>query len=75
MVKALELAIERVRKLPADRQEFLAIVLDEFTSDSDAIYSLSQEERALVEAGLADIDAGRIVSDADMAAFWNRHGS
>ncbi len=75
MIKALELAIERVRKLPADRQEFLASVLDEYASDSDAVYSLSADERALVEAGLADLDAGRIVSDAAMAAFWNRHGS
>ena len=75
MVKALELAIERVRKLPADRQEFLASVLDEYAADSDAVHSLTAHERALVEDGLADLDAGRIVSDADMAAFWNRHGS
>ena len=75
MVKALELAIERVRKLPADRQEFLASVLDEYAADSDAGYILSAEDRALVEEGLAKLDAGGIVLDADMAAFWNRHGS
>ena len=75
MVEVLELAIERVRKLPADRQEFLASVLDEYAADSDAVYILSAEEHALVEEDLADLDAGRIVSDADKAGFWNRHGS
>lgn len=75
MVKALELAIERVRNLSADRQEFLANVLDDFVSESDAVYTLSAEERTLVDDGLADLDAGRVVPDADMAAFWNRHAS
>jgi hypothetical protein len=34
---------------------------------------LSDEERALVREGLAELDAGQVASDADMAAFWLRH--
>jgi predicted transcriptional regulator len=73
VVKALELAIERVRKLPADSQEYLAGVLEDFAAENEAVYQLSAEENALIDAGVADIEAGRIVSDADMAAFWDRH--
>ena len=75
MVKAQELVIEKARKLPSDRQEYLASVIDEIIADNGAIYEMSDEEIALVDAGLADLDAGRIVSDADMAAFWNRNKS
>ena len=42
-------------------------------ADARGVYPLSDEERALVREGLADLDAGRIVPDADMAAFWNRN--
>ena len=73
MVKALELAIEKVRYLPSDRQEYLASVMEEVIAEGDGVYQLSAEENELIDVGLADIAAGRIVSDADMAAFWNRN--
>jgi len=75
MVKSLELAIEKVRKLPADSQEYLAAVLEDFAAENESVYQLSAEENELIDLGLADIKAGRIVSDADMAAFWDRHKS
>ena len=65
MVKSLERAIERVRKLPADSQEYLAGVLEDFAAENESVYQLSAEENELVDVGL--------VSDADMAAFWDRH--
>lgn len=33
----------------------------------------ADEERRLVHEGLADLDAGRVVSNDDMATFWDRH--
>ncbi len=75
MVKALELMIEKVRKHPSDRQEYLAGVMEEVIAESDGVYQLSAEESEITDVGLADIEAGRIVSDADMVAFWNRQGS
>jgi predicted transcriptional regulator len=39
----------------------------------DEVYRLSDDERRLVREGLAELDAGRVVSDAEMAAFWDRH--
>jgi len=72
MIKALEKAIEKVKNLPEDQQRYAAHVLEQIAS-SDDVYKLSDEERRLVREGLADLDAGRIVSDTEMDTFWRRH--
>ena len=72
MIKVLQDAIAKVQSLPEERQEYAARVLEQIASASGAPYRLSDAERELVREGLADLDAGRIVSDVDMAAFWNR---
>lgn len=72
MIKVLEEAIEKVKTLSEERQRYAAHVLEEIAS-TDEVYRLTDEERRLVREGLADLDAGRIVSDADMEAFWRRH--
>jgi predicted transcriptional regulator len=73
MIKALEQAVEKIRKLPADRQAYAATVLEEIAAAGANVYRLSDEERALVDVGLADLDAGQIVPDGEMDAFWKRH--
>jgi predicted transcriptional regulator len=73
MIKALEQAIEKVKALSKERQEYAAEVLEQIAAAGDDAYRLSDEERRLVREGLADLDAGRVVSDAKMAAFWDRH--
>ena len=72
MIKVLEDAIEKVKKLPEERQRYAAHVLEQIASTDD-VYRLTDEERRLVREGLADLDAGRIVADDDMEAFWQRH--
>ena len=73
MIKVLEQAIEKVKALSPERQEYAAKVLEQIAEAGDGAYRLSDEERRLVREGLADLDAGRVVSDEDMAAFWARH--
>jgi predicted transcriptional regulator len=73
MIKALENAIEKARSLSPDRQADAADALERIVAASQTIYSLSDDERALVEEGLADLDAGNIVPDAEMDRFWSRH--
>lgn len=73
VIKVLEQAIDKVRTLSAQRQQYAAEVLERIAAAGDAVYQLTDEERGLVREGLADLDAGRIVSDADMASFWDRH--
>lgn len=72
VIEALEAAIEKVTRLSEERQRYVAQVLEQIVGAGDDLYRLSDEERRLVREGLADLDAGRIVSDADMDAFWRR---
>ena len=41
--------------------------------DASSVCHLTDDERALVSEGLADLDSGRVVGDAEMKAFWNRN--
>jgi predicted transcriptional regulator len=73
MIKALEDAIEKVRSLSEERQRYAASVLEQLAEQGVGVWELSDEERQMVREGLADLDAGRIVPDAGMEAFWQRH--
>lgn len=73
MIKVLEQAIEKVKTLSEERQQYAARVLEQIAEAGDGVYRLTDEERRLVRDGVADLEAGRIVSDADMDAFWRRH--
>lgn len=73
MIKVLEQAIDKVKSLSPERQQYAAEILERIAAAGDDVYHLSDEERGLVREGLADLDAGRIVSDAAMTAFWDRH--
>lgn len=73
MIKVLEEAIERLRELPEEQQRYVARLIEEMTDEASPIYVLDDDERRLVREGLDDLDAGRVVSEADMKAFWNRN--
>jgi hypothetical protein len=73
VIKVLEQAIEKVKTLSEERQRYAARVLEEIAEAGDATHELTDEERRLVREGLSDLDAGRVVSDADMDRFWDRH--
>ena len=75
MNKVLEQAIEKIRSLTDDAQEYAASVLEQIAASGAGVYRLSDDERAAVREGLADVDSGRIVPDAEMAAFWNRNSA
>ena len=66
-------AVEKIQNLSEERQAYAAEVLQQIANSGDTVYALSDAERALVREGLADLNAGRIVSEEEMAAFWNRH--
>jgi predicted transcriptional regulator len=73
MNKVLEQAIDRVKALSDERQLYAARVLEQIAEAGNDVHRLVPEERRLVREGLDDLDAGRVVSDADMASFWNRN--
>ena len=73
MIQALEDAIAKVRALPPERQTDAADALEMVVKASHKIYVMSPEELVLVDEGLADCDASRIVPDEEIEAFWARH--
>jgi len=71
MTKLLEQAIAAVRKLPPERQDELAEIL--FSLSSDVPLQVTEHERIVIEAGLADADAGQFASEEDVSALFARH--
>ena len=48
MIKALEQAVDKVKKLSKERQEYAAAVLEQIAEGGDGIYILTNEERRLI---------------------------
>jgi hypothetical protein len=61
--------MERVKTWPAWRQEDVARVIERMEATGTKRYRLSDEERELIDEGLAS----PIVSDKEMEKFWKRH--
>ncbi len=73
MIKVLEQAIEKVRKLPKEQQEYAAEVLEQIAEAGEAIYILSDEERLLVREGLEELDRGKVASEAEVRAVFDKY--
>ena len=72
MIKALAEVIENVRRLPPEQQAYAAGVLEDIVDGTELAVTLSADEKALIEEGQLDIEAGRLVPDVEMAEFWKR---
>lgn len=59
----LEALFAKVRALPRERQEYVAMALAEMAEDD--VYVLSDEERAILEPALRDAERGENLSDAE----------
>jgi predicted transcriptional regulator len=73
MIKALEQAIEKVKALSEERQEYAAEVLEQIAAAGDEVYRLSEEERRLVQEGLAELDGGEVASEAEVRAVFDKY--
>ena len=65
--------LERVTSWSEEAKEELAHSIVEIESRYANDYELTDEDRAAIERGQADIRAGRIVSDEDITAMFNRY--
>ena len=74
MTKLLEQAIAKVRELPAEDQDTLAVVLLSMAADGSAIPPLDEETRAAIREGLDQARQRQFAADEEIAAIWNRHG-
>jgi hypothetical protein len=74
MTTVLEDAIEKVRKLPEDRQAYVAEVLEHIAAAGSDVFIVPGEHRGAVLEGLEQAERGEFVSDEEMAALWKKCG-
>ena len=72
MTELLERAIQRVRGLPAARQDEIARALLEVATDWEEDEDIEPAALPGVLEGLADADAGRIATAAEIEAAYKR---
>jgi len=74
MIKILEEAIDKVRRLPADRQAYVAEVLEQIATAGGGLFVVPEAHRAALREGLEQAEHGELVSDDDIAALWKKCG-
>jgi predicted transcriptional regulator len=74
MTKVLEDAIEKVRKLPEDRQAYVAELLEQIASAGSGPFVVPEDHRAAVLEGLREAEQGEYATDEEMTALWNSCG-
>jgi hypothetical protein len=73
MIKPLEDIFDRIKSWPQERQNDVARLLEDVERAGTDVVQLSDEEQQAVQIGLNQANRGEFVSDADMAAFWERN--
>ena len=74
MMKDLEDAIEKIKRLPQDRQAYAAEVLEQIAAAGSDPFAVPDDHRAAVLEGLGQAERGEFVSDEEMAALWKKCG-
>jgi len=74
MMKVLEDAIEKIKRLPQDRQAYAAEVLEQIAAAGSDPFAVPDDHRAAVLEGLGQAERGELVSDEEMAALWKKCG-
>jgi predicted transcriptional regulator len=74
MMKILEDAIEKVRRLPEERQAYVAEVLEQIAAAGSDVFTVPEEHRAAVLEGLEQAERGEFMNDDEMTALWKKCG-
>lgn len=72
MIKVLEQAIEKIKKLPEDRQAIAAEVLEQIAAGGGDLFVVPEEDRAAVLEGLEQAKRGEFASDAEVDAVLGK---
>jgi predicted transcriptional regulator len=70
----VDAVLERVRTWPQERQAYAVEVLTLIEAQQSSPLPLSDEEWTAIQEGNAQAERGEFVDDAEMAAFFRRHG-
>jgi predicted transcriptional regulator len=63
-----------LQELPEERQETIARAILDYASHDDGVYHLTDDERAKVRAGRAEIERGEVGRDDEVRAVYERIG-
>lgn len=74
MTKLLEQAIAKVRELPEEEQDAIAVALFSMAHADASSFPVDEEARAAILEGLAEAERGEFVPDEEIEALWKRHG-
>jgi len=74
MTKLLEQAIAKVRQLPEEEQDALALALMSMADGDASAFPLDDETRAAIREGLEQARRGEFVPDEEIEALWRRYG-
>lgn len=66
--------LQRVETWPEEDQAELAEVARDIEARRSGVYTLTHDEEAAIREGLAQLDRGQGLSEAEMEAFWKRCG-
>lgn len=70
---SIEILLERVASWPEEAQDEFVKSLAAIERKHAGVYRMSDNERAAVRRGLADMRAGRLASDEAVAGLLNRY--
>jgi hypothetical protein len=73
MTKLLEQAIEEIRRLPEPEQDEAAELLFDLMAKREEPLKLDDETRQAIRRGLEEVRAGKIATDEQVAAVFNRY--
>ena len=71
----LEILLERIATWPTEAQEELMQSIASIEEKHLGVYRLNDEERAAVRRGLQEMREGKIATDEEVAAVFNRYRS
>jgi predicted transcriptional regulator len=69
MIKVLEQAIAKVRKLPEERQAYAAEVLEQIAAQQKGVFEIPDAHVAAVMEGLEQAERGEFASDEEIEAL------
>ena len=72
MTTAVERAINKLRSMEPEQQQYVAELLDTLTNGGPVVIEISPAEQAIINRALAEIDAGEVASEDEVAAYRNR---
>jgi predicted transcriptional regulator len=69
----IESVLDRVRTWPQQRQEHAARILLAMEEQDIGVYRLSDEQRQEIRAALEEVERGKVASEEEVAAVFNRY--